>query len=122
MKALRLLLAAFLLLYVPLQAAESLVPIGLRTFQLILTAPTSPTDQYTSDVYLKSVWLIPQSTTSPTCTIQDKAGSPNKFYNAVSVTANHTYRDEPVTPVYFLGGLTLSCSDNSVLVILVVQH
>lgn len=121
----RKLVLLLLLTIVVCWAADSLFPSSLPAHYVSLTSvPTSPTDLYTSSVWLKSIEFIPQSTTNPTCTVQDKAGTPNVVYNAVSLSANHSYRDErtDTSPLYMVGGLTWSCSDSSVKAQVIVKY
>lgn len=109
----------------PSSAADVLYSQTMATHVVSLGAvPNSATDIYTQDVWLVSIELIPQSTTSPTCTVQDKAGTPNIAYNALALTAHTSFRDtRPDTAALFMkGGITWSCSDTSVKGQLVVKY
>ena len=107
------------------QAADARLPDGMANHYVALTTiPSSPTDIYTKSVWLKSIELIPQSTTSPNCTIQDKAGTPNVVYNAIPLSPNHSYRDErtDTSPLFMSGGITWSCTDTTVKAQLIVKY
>ncbi len=106
-------------------AADALFPQSMQSHVVALTTvPSSPADVYTKDVWLKSIELIPQSTSSPNCTVQDKAGTPNIAYNAIQLTPNHSYRDERTDtgPLFMAGGITWSCSDTTVKAQLIVKY
>ncbi len=116
-------LIIILALAAALQSADSLFPQSLATHTVALASvPTSPTDLYTTSVWLKSIEFIPQSTTSPTCTVTDKAG--NTAYNAIPLSTNHSYRDErsDTSPLFMSGGITWSCSDSTVKAQVIVKY
>ena len=99
------------------RAADTIFPNNLVThYQPMQTVPSSPTDLYTQSVWLKSIEFVPQSTTSPKCTVQDKAGSPNLVYNGIQLSPNTSYRDTRTgeAPLFMQGGITWSCTDSSV--------
>jgi len=105
----------FITLVLAAWATDATMPTGLRThYTALTTIPSSAADLYTHDVWLKDIILIPQSTTNPTCVIQDKAATPNIVYPTVALTANHKYEDSFTQPVLMSGGFTWSCSDTTV--------
>ncbi len=117
--------AAVIILALSLSAADSLYPQGMATHVVApVTIPASPTDVYTKTVWLVSVEFIPQSSTSPTCTVQDKSGTPIIIYNVIALTPNHSYRDSrpDTAPFKMTGGLTWSCSDTTVKGQLIVKY
>jgi len=120
-----LVLILWVALPVLVHAADILMPERIFNHVVSLTTvPSSPADIYTKSVWLKSIEFIPQSTSSPTCTVQDKAGTPNVAYNAVQLTPNHSYRDErsDTSPLFMTGGITWSCSDTTVKAQLIVKY
>jgi hypothetical protein len=103
--------------------ADSLFPSTMQSHYIALTGvPTSTTAVYTTNVWLKSIELVPQSTTSPTCTVQD--GSGNYLYHAIQLQPNTSYRDtrQDTAPLYAAGGITWSCSDSTVKAQLIVMY
>lgn len=119
------LIAVALVWVTTVRAADTLFPPVMSSHVVApVTIPSSPTDIYTSSVWLKSIELIPQSGSSPTCTIQDKSGTPVIAYNAVQLSPNHSYRDErsDTSPLFMNGGITWSCSDTSVKAQLIVKY
>lgn len=104
-------------------AADFLFPISLQKHYVSLaTVPSSPTAVYATNVWLKSIELIPQSTTSPTCIVQDGTGQ--LIYPTISLSPNHSYRDErqDTSPLFASGGITWSCSDSTVKAQLIVMY
>lgn len=104
-------------------SADSLFPTSLQSHYLPLaTIPSSPASPYTSTVWLKSIELIPQSTSSPSCTINDGLG--NHLYPTIVLTPNFSYRDtrQDTAPLQAVGGITWSCSDTSVKAQLIVMY
>lgn len=105
------------------QAADSLFPPTMQSHYLPLASvPTATTTVYSTAVWLKSIELVPQSTTSPTCTVQD--GSGNYLYHAIQLQPNISYRDtrQDTAPLYAAGGITWSCSDTTVKAQLIVMY
>jgi hypothetical protein len=103
--------------------ADSLFPISLQSHYISLSSvPTSTTAVYSTGVWLKAIELIPQSSTSPTCTVQDGLG--NYLYHAVQLQPNISYRDtrQDTAPLYASGGITWSCSDSTVKAQLIVMY
>ena len=102
---------------------DFLFPLTMATHYVPLTSiPTSTTVAYATSVWLKSVEFVPQSTSSPTCTITD--GNNVLIYNAVTLTPNGSYRDtRPDTaPLFASGGIKWSCSDTTVKAQLIVMY
>ena len=106
-------------------AADQRFPVNMaQHFVAPVAVPSSPTDVYTKSVWLQSIEFIPQSSSSPTCTVQDKSGTPIIAYNAVQLSPNHSYRDErsDTAPLFMNGGITWSCSDSTVVAQLIVKY
>ncbi len=106
-------------------AADTLFPVTMQSHVVTaVSIPATPTDVYTSSVWLKSIEFIPQSTSSPTCTVQDKSGTPVIAYNAIQLSPNHSYRDErsDTSPLFMNGGITWSCSDTTVKAQMIVKY
>ena len=106
-----------------LQAADKLFNTALPTHYVSLaTVPSSPTALYSQDVWLKSIILIPQSSSSPTCVIQNAGG--DLVYPTITLTPNHNYRDEysDTSPLLMAGGITWSCSDSTVKAQVMVKY
>jgi hypothetical protein len=72
--------------------------------------PNTITDVWTQDVYLEALTLSNESSSTVTCTIQDKQGTPRAYFKTVSLAANTTYNDAHVPSRWFPGGLSWSCS------------
>jgi hypothetical protein len=112
-----------LLAVVLLPAADILFPISMQSHVVVLTSvPTSTTAIYTTNVWLKSIELIPQSSSSPTCIVQDGLG--NYIYPTIQLSPNHSYRDtrQDTAPLYASGGLKWSCSDSTVEAQVIVMY
>jgi hypothetical protein len=106
-------------------AADSLFRQSMASHYVApMTVPSSPADIYTKSVWLKSIEFVPQSSTSPNCTVQDKSSTPVIAYNAIQLTPNHSYRDErsDTSPLFMNGGITWSCSDTTVKAQLIVKY
>jgi hypothetical protein len=104
------------------KAADTLYPTGLQLHLLApTTIPSSPAAIYSADIYIVDIILVPQSTTSPTCTFVNGA-STFTLYNAIPLTPNAKFNDHYITPLYMAGGLTWSCSDTTVKGQLVVSY
>ncbi len=118
----RLLSILILALALPLLADNIFIQTMKTHYVSMTTVPVSPTALYSSNVWLQSIELIPQSSSSPTCTIQDGAG--NIAYNVIALSPNHSYRDErdKDSPLFMSGGITWSCSDTSVKAQVMVQY
>jgi hypothetical protein len=107
----------------PAQPTDNLFPIGMQTHYIALASvPTTTTAVYTTNVWYKNLVLIPQSTTSPTCTMQD--GSGNYILKAVQLQPNVKYQDSQLdtAPLLAVGGITWSCSDSTVKAQLMVLY
>ncbi len=111
-----------LLLALPLLADNIFIETMKAHYVSMMSVPVSPTALYSSNVWLQSIELIPQSNTSPTCTIQDGAG--NIAYNVIALSPNHSYRDErdKDSPLFMSGGITWSCSDSTVKAQVIVRY
>lgn len=86
-------------------------------------APSSPTDWYTKDVVIQSISFIPQSESwTGTCLVTDKSSpTPVKVYDTIPLASNTTYRDAP-QDMFLRNGLTISCSDGTVMVQIIVKY
>lgn len=120
-------LATIALLYAQSTASskESKMPSNLVTYyQPMQLIPSTPTQIYSSNTWLISIIAIPQSTTSPNCTVKDNAtGTPHYVWNAAQFQPNFNFTQSFVNqPLYMAGGITWSCSDNTVAAQLIVQH
>jgi hypothetical protein len=119
-------LLAFFAIAIQTVTADFLFNPSLPSHYVPLTSiPTSPTAIYSQSVWLVAIEFIPQSTTSPTCTIQDNTTpTANIAYNAIPLSPNTSYRDTRPSnaPLFMNGGITWSCTDTTVKAQLIVNY